>query len=235
MPGVVVPRRARSRRVAPGRELQLPPGRRAATQVLEELLVVGEDDELPVGEAVGQELGEPPSVLDVEAVDHVVEHEEAELLVEGLRHGQEQRDRERVQVRLAEHAVRRALARPVELDGQLDSLCRPRLDAHRREVLARVERRIELGDAAADLLQELGQILLLPGLIRIEDAIRQADGPERPRRLLLPCAPGLDLLAESGQHDELRIARVRPRARRLFCASLTVARSHLRISAIRSR
>ena len=84
--------------VAPGRELELAPGRRAAAQVLEELLIVREDDELPVGEPVGEQLGEPPAVLDVEAVDHVVEQEESDLLVEALRHGQEQRDRERVQV-----------------------------------------------------------------------------------------------------------------------------------------
>ena len=66
--------------------------------MLEELLVVREDNELPIGEPVGQKLGEPPAVLDVEAVDHVVEQEEAELLVEFFRHGQEQRNRERVQM-----------------------------------------------------------------------------------------------------------------------------------------
>ena len=81
-----------------------------------------------------------PAVLDVEAVDHVVEHEKSDLLVEAFRHGQKQRDRERVQVRLAEHAMRRPLTRAVELDRQLDPFRRPRLDAHRIEVLSGVER-----------------------------------------------------------------------------------------------
>ena len=60
--------------------------------MLEELLIVSEDDDLPIGKAVGQELGEASAVLDVEAVDHIVEEEEAELRVEFFRHGQEQRD-----------------------------------------------------------------------------------------------------------------------------------------------
>ena len=133
-------RRPRPGGVAPGRELEPAPGRRAAAQMFEELLIVREDDELPVGEPVGEKLGEPSAVLDVEAVDHVVEHEKADLLVEAFRHRQKERDRERVQVRLAEHAMRRALTRAVELDRQLDALGRPRLDAHRIEVLARMER-----------------------------------------------------------------------------------------------
>jgi hypothetical protein len=37
-------------------------------------------------------------MLDVEAVDHVVEQEESDLLVEAFRHGQKKRYRERVQV-----------------------------------------------------------------------------------------------------------------------------------------
>ena len=41
--------------------------------MFEELLIVREDDQLPVGEPVGEQLGEPPAMLDVEAVDHVVE------------------------------------------------------------------------------------------------------------------------------------------------------------------
>ena len=82
--------------------------------MFEERLIVGEDDELPVGEAVGEKLGEPSVVLDVETVDHVVEHEKSELLVEACRHRQEERDRERVEVRLAQHAMRRPLTRAVE-------------------------------------------------------------------------------------------------------------------------
>ena len=66
--------------------------------MFEKLLVVREDDQLPVGEPVGEQLGEPPAMLDVEAVDHVVENQESELLVEARRHGQEQGDRERVQM-----------------------------------------------------------------------------------------------------------------------------------------
>ena len=57
-----------------------------------------QDDQLPFGEPVGEQLGKPPAMLDVEAVDHVVEDQESELLVEAPRHGQKQRDRERVQV-----------------------------------------------------------------------------------------------------------------------------------------
>ena len=66
--------------------------------MLEELLIVREDDDLPLGEPVGQKLREAPAVLDVEAVDHVVEEQEAELRVEFLRHRQEERNRKRVQV-----------------------------------------------------------------------------------------------------------------------------------------
>jgi hypothetical protein len=86
----LVLRRARSRGVAPGRELELPPGRRTATQVFEKLLIVSEDDDLPVGEAVSKKFGKPPAVLDIKTVDHIVEHQEAELFVEGLRHGQKE-------------------------------------------------------------------------------------------------------------------------------------------------
>ena len=46
-------------------------------RVFEKLLVVRQDDELPVGEPVGEQLGEPPAMLDVEAVDHVVENQES--------------------------------------------------------------------------------------------------------------------------------------------------------------
>ena len=66
--------------------------------MFEKLLVMGEDDELPVGEPIGEQLGEPPAMLDVEAVDHVVENQKPKLFVEALRHGQEHRNRERVQV-----------------------------------------------------------------------------------------------------------------------------------------
>jgi hypothetical protein len=103
--------------------------------------------------------------------------------------------------------VRGALARPVELDGQLDALCRPRLDAYAGEVLTRVQRRIELGDATTDLLQEPGQVFFLLRLIRIEDAIGEAEGPHRAGGFLLARAPVPDLLAQSGQHDKLRVAR----------------------------
>src|SRR5207247_3680175 len=139
-------------------ELELPPGGRATGEVLEELMVVGEDDELPGGELVGEEVGELPAVLQVEAVDHVVEDQEAQLLVESLRHGQEQGDGEGIEVRLAEHAVGRTLARAVELDGQLDALGRPRLDAHRPQILLRMEGRVELGDAPADLREALREL-----------------------------------------------------------------------------
>ena len=91
-------RRARSGGMAPRRELDLSPRRCAAAQVFEKLLVVRQDDQLPVGKPVGEQLGEPPAMLDVEAVDHVVENQESQLLVEARRHGQEQGNRERVQM-----------------------------------------------------------------------------------------------------------------------------------------
>src|ERR671922_2106990 len=81
-------RRARSRGVAPRRELDFSPGGCAAAQVLEKLLVVREDDQLPVGEPVGEEFRQPPAMLDVEAVDHVVEHQKSELFIEACRHRQ---------------------------------------------------------------------------------------------------------------------------------------------------
>ena len=112
--------------------------------MFEKLLIVGEHDQLPFGEAIGQQFGEPAAMLDVEAVDHIVEQKEADLLVEAFRHRQEERNRERVQVRLAEHAVRRTLPRSIELDRQLDALGGPGLDAHRVEVLAGMERRVDL-------------------------------------------------------------------------------------------
>ena len=87
-------RRAGSGGVAPRRELDFPPRGRAATQVFEKLLVVGEDDELPVGEPIGEQLRQPPAMLDIEAVDHVVENQEPELFVEARCHCQEHRNRE---------------------------------------------------------------------------------------------------------------------------------------------
>jgi hypothetical protein len=62
--------------------------------VLEELLIVGEHDELPVGKPVGEQFCEPATVLDVEAVDHVIEQEESDPFVETFGHGEKQRYRE---------------------------------------------------------------------------------------------------------------------------------------------
>ena len=70
---------------------------RSSAQVLEELLIVRQHDELPGAEAIGEQLCQTPAMFDVEAVDHVVEQEKSDPLVEAFGHG-EQRDRERVQV-----------------------------------------------------------------------------------------------------------------------------------------
>ena len=103
--------------------------------------------------------------------------------------------------------MRGPLARSVEFDGQFDALRRPRLDAHRfGQILAGVERRVHVGDALADSLQELRQIFLLLRLICLEDAVRERERPERPGRFLLRQPPHLDLLAERRQHHELGIA-----------------------------
>src|SRR4029450_13072317 len=90
-----------SRGMTPGREPEPAPRGGTPAQVLVELLVMCQDDELPVRESIGQKLGESSAVLDVEAVDDVVEHEKADLLVEALRHREEQGNGERVQMRFA--------------------------------------------------------------------------------------------------------------------------------------
>ena len=66
--------------------------------MLEELLVVGEDNDLPIGESVGEKLGKSSAVLDVKAVNHIVQYQEAELRVEFSRHGEKERNCQRIQM-----------------------------------------------------------------------------------------------------------------------------------------
>ena len=96
--GRFILRRSRTRRVAPGSKFELTPRRRTPAQMFEELLIVGEHDQLPFGKFLGEKLSESPAMLDVEAVDHVIEQQEADLLVEVFRHRQKKRYSQRVQV-----------------------------------------------------------------------------------------------------------------------------------------
>ena len=128
--------------------------------------------------------------------------------------------------------MRRALMRSVEFDGQLEALRGPGLDAHRIEILSRMERRVDLGHPAADPLQKLGEIFLLFLLIGIEDPLGEIQRAPGTDGFLLGHPPGVHLLAQRGQHDELR-ARAGFRRRR-FRAAAPADRSHLRISATAS-
>ena len=73
---------------------------------------------------------------------------------------------------------------------------------------------VDLGDTPADLLQELGQVFLLLVLIRVEDALGEIERAASAGGFLLREPPGVHLLAQSGQHDELRVARTGFRGRR---------------------
>jgi hypothetical protein len=110
--------------------------------------------------------------------------------------------------------MRRALPRSIELDRELHSFRGPRLDTHGVEILSGVERRVDPGDPVADPLQELGEVFLLFLLIRAEDAIDERHCPAGSSDFFLRHAPCVHLLTKGGQHDELRVARARFRARR---------------------
>ena len=69
-----------------------------------------------------------------------------------------------------------------------------------------MERRVDLRHAAADLLQEIAQVLLLLLLIRIEHALSEVQRPLARGVLLLRLLPGIDLLAQRGQHHQLTVA-----------------------------
>ena len=78
-------------------------------------------------------------MLHVETVDDIVEHQEPDAVIESFSHRKEQRDGERVQMRLAEYAVRRLPGRPVELNAQLKALCLPSFQGDGADALFRMQ------------------------------------------------------------------------------------------------
>jgi hypothetical protein len=65
--------------------------------VLKKLSVVGQDNHLErVLIGLCQKVSESASMLDVEAIDHVVQDKKAQVSIEGLRHCQEECDAKRI-------------------------------------------------------------------------------------------------------------------------------------------
>ncbi len=209
-------------RAAGGRvrdDVVIAPGGRSAPQDLAEVAVVGENEQLPVGELVGQQARQALAVVGVEAVDHVVEDEHAPIGVVLLQASQHEREPKRAELRAAHHPLRRTdvVVTRVEREHELDlpaatrSVHEANIAIGARPDQPGVEGRREIaqiGDRGRD-----GALDLLVG--ELEHALGGPLHLGGGTTLALGGLQALALLAQLGQLDERRRPNVGPRVRRL--------------------
>src|SRR3990172_2628370 len=109
-------------------------------------------------------------------------------------------------MRLAQDSMRRALMCAVEVQSQLQTLLGPRLDGDAGKAFVRVEKRIEVGNAARDRAQDLGVMIHLDVLVPDVQSIRDAESSSRLTSASRREPPPPSSLGERAESNETGLA-----------------------------